>query len=232
LRFRHGARNNRALPYVTIGGVRDLSRSQLIVYGAVAAALLVVGIRWVQGSGSGAGSAGAASYAAGGSGAATSSSTGHGSFGVGSSNEDVVVDVAGEVQDPGVYRMPAGSRINDALVRAGGATAGANVEAINLAARLSDGQQVVVPGRVAAAATTGAVDPAAAGVGGAAAGPISLGSATVADLDTIDGIGPVTAQKIIEFRDQHGGVSSVDQLSQISGIGPATMQSLRAGLQP
>ncbi len=224
-------RANRALPHVTIGEVRDLSRSQLIVYGAVAAALLVVGIRWVQGSDSGAGSAGAASYASGGSGAATSSSDGHGSFGVGPSNEDVVVDVAGEVQDPGVYRMPSGSRVNDALVRAGGATARANVEAINLAARLSDGQQVVVPGTVAAAATTGAVDPAAAGVA-AAAGPISLGSATVAELDTIDGIGPVTAQKIIEFRDQHGGVSSVDQLSQISGIGPATMQSLRAGLQP
>jgi competence protein ComEA len=216
---------------VTIGEVRDLSRSQLIVYGAVAAALLVVGIRWVQGSDSG-GSAGAAGYASGGSGAATSSSDGHGSFGLGPSNEDVVIDVAGEVQDPGVYRMPAGSRVNDALVRAGGATARANLEAINLAARLSDGQQVVVPERVAASATTGAVDPAAAGVAGATAGPISLGSATVADLDTIDGIGPVTAQKIIEFRDQHGGVSSVDQLSQISGIGPATMQSLRAALQP
>jgi competence protein ComEA len=223
---------NRALPHVTIGGVRDLSRSQLVVYGAVAAALLVVGIRWVQGSGSGGGAASGASYASSGSsGGGSGSSSGGGSFGVGTSNEDVVIDVAGEVRNPGVYRMPTGSRVNDALVRAGGATGGANLEAINLAARLGDGQQVVVPGKATAAASTGSADPAAAGEA-AAAGPISLGSATVADLDTIEGIGPVTAQKIIEFRDQHGGVSSVDQLSQISGIGPATMQSLRAGLQP
>src|SRR2546421_114036 len=70
--------------------------------------------------------------------------------------------------------------------------------------------------------------------GGSAAGdgPISLGTATVEELDTIEGIGPVTAQSIIEFRDQHGGISSVDQLDQIDGIGPATMDALRARLQP
>jgi competence protein ComEA len=226
--FRHRSRANRAPTSATIVGVRDLSRSQLLVYGAVAAALLVVGIRWVQGSGSSGGSSPGVSYASEGSGA---SSGGHGSFGVGSSSEDVVVDVAGEVRDPGVYRMPAGSRVNDAVARAGGATGAANLGAINLAARLGDGQQVVVPGKALVGVSGGAADPAAA-AGGAATGPVSLGSATVADLDTIDGIGPVTAQKIIEFRDQHGGVSSVDQLSQISGIGPATMQSLRSSLQP
>jgi competence protein ComEA len=229
LLFRHRSRATRALAAATIAGVRDLSRSQLLVYGAVAAALLVVGIRWVQGSGSSGGSSSDVSYASEGSGA---SSGGHASFGVGSSSEDVVVDVAGEVSDPGVYRMPAGSRVNDAVARAGGATGAADLGAINLAARLGDGQQVVVPGRVSVVAASGAADPAAAASAGAATGPISLGSATVADLDTIDGIGPVTAQKIIEFRDQHGGVSSVDQLSQISGIGPATMQSLRSSLQP
>jgi competence protein ComEA len=209
--------------------VRDLSRSQLVVYGAVAAALLVVGIRWVQGSGSPDGVSDEVSYASEGSGGSGSGSSAGGSFAVGGSNEDVVVDVAGEVRDPGVYRMPAGSRVDDAVARAGGASGDADLEAINLAARLSDGQQVVVPGRASAspaAAVTGA------GSGAAASGPISLGSATVADLDTIDGIGPVTAQKIVEFRDQHGGVSSVDQLSQIPGIGPATMESLRARLQP
>ena len=229
LHFCRPARADRAPAIATIARVRDLSRSQLLVYGAVAAALLVVGIRWVQGSGSGGGSSQGVSYASEGSGA---SSGGNGSFGVGSTSEDIVVDVAGEVRDPGVYRMPAGSRVNDAVARAGGATGAANLAAINLAARLSDGQQVVVPGRALAAAAGGAADPAAAATAGAATGPISLGSATVADLDTIDGIGPVTAQKIVEFRDQHGGVSSVDQLSQISGIGPATMQSLRSSLQP
>ena len=209
--------------------MHDVTRSQILVYGAVAAALLVVGARWVLASGSSAaGSGEAVSYASTGSGAKGSSSNG-GSFSVGPGGEDVVVDVTGEVSDAGVYRLPAGSRVNDALVRAGGATAKANLEAINLAARLSDGQQVVVPSTApspaAATSATGSAD-------GASTGPISLGSATVSDLDTIDGIGPVTAQKIVEFRDQHGGVSSVDDLSQISGIGPATMESLRSRLQP
>jgi competence protein ComEA len=214
--------------------VRDLSRSQLLVYGAIAVALLVVGLRWVQGSGSGGSAADGVSYASDGS--SSPGSNGGGSFSVGAGGEDVVVDVAGEVRNPGVYRMPAGSRVNDALARAGGATGGADVEAINLAARLSDGQQIVIPGSAESAAGVGGgtapVAGATAGVAGAATGPISLGSATIADLDTIDGIGPVTAQKIVEFRDQHGGVSSIDELSQISGIGPATMESLRARLQP
>ena len=214
--------------------VHDLTRSQLLLYGAVAAALLVVGARWVLSSGSGTQSSGeGTSYASTGGGGAGEASSSDSSFSVGPGGEDVVVDVAGEVADAGVYRMPAGSRVNDAIARAGGATAEANVEAINLAARLADGQQVVVPASApsgAGAASGAAGEP--SGAATAPAAPISLGSATIADLDTIDGIGPVTAQKILEFRDQHGGVSSVDDLSQISGIGPATMESLRAGLQP
>jgi competence protein ComEA len=214
--------------------VRDLSRSQLLVYGAVAAALLVVGARWVLASGSAA--SGSGSTYASGEGSGGSGSGGSGSFSAGPAGEDVVVDVAGEVADPGVYRMPAGSRVNDAVARAGGATAKADLEAINLAARLGDGQQVTIPARdkspVGVAEGTAGV--AATGSDGASVstGPISLGSATVADLDTIEGIGPVTAQKIISFRDQHGGLSSIDQLSQIPGIGPATMEALRARLQP
>ncbi len=215
----------------------DLTRSQLLLYGAVAAALLVIGARWVLASGADPqGSGGGVSYASTGSGGGRGgqAASSDGPFSVGPGGEDVVVDVAGEVADAGVYRMPAGSRVNDAIARAGGATAEANVEAINLAARLADGQQVVVP--VKAPSGAGAATAAAAGGSGGAGtttpGPISLGSATIADLDTIDGIGPVTAQKILEFRDQHGGVSSVDDLSQIPGIGPATMESLRARLQP
>jgi competence protein ComEA len=145
--------------------------------------------------------------------------------------QDVVVDVAGAVGKAGVYRLPGGSRVNDAVQRAGGATARAELESINLAARLTDGQQVVVPRKLATGAGGGG-----ATAGSAASvddsGPISLGTATVEQLDTIDGIGPVTAQDIIDFRDQHGGISSIDQLDQISGIGPATMESLRARLQP
>jgi competence protein ComEA len=128
------------------------------------------------------------------------------------------------VRRPGVYRMPSGSRVDDAVSRAGGAAAGAELEAVNLAARLADGQQVVVPERVSGGA--------AATAGAPAEGPISLGTATVEQLEEIDGIGPVTAAAIVEYRDEHGGLSSIEQLDQVSGIGPATMESLRSQLQP
>jgi competence protein ComEA len=190
--------------------VPELSRSQLLVYGAIAVAVLLVGARWIRSDGDQApASGGGLSFAA-----DASRSDGEGS-------RDVVVHVAGAVRTPGVYRLPAGARVTDAVRRAGGLASGAGEDGINLAARLSDGQQVVVPGRGAPAAGSGAD-----------AGPISLGSATIAQLDEIEGIGPVTAQKIIEFRDQHGGLSSVDQLDDVSGIGPATMEALRASLQP
>ncbi len=186
----------------------------MIVYGAVAIALLLVGARAIRSEGGG----GAASAAA------SSTSTGSGGFSISSSGGDVVVDVAGAVRRPGVYRLPAGARVVDAIGRAGGPAGDAMLEGINRAARLADGQQVVVPerGPAGVAATATASED----------GPISLGSATVEQLDTIDGIGPVTAAKIVEFRDQHGGLASVDQLDQMSGVGPATMESLRARLQP
>ncbi len=137
---------------------------------------------------------------------------------------DLVVHVAGAVGDPGVYRMPPGSRVTDAIDRAGGTTGDAAPDAINLAAPLADGQQIQVPAKVAGGASApGATTP---------DGPISLGTATVEELDTIEGIGPVTAAAILEFRDQNGGVSSVDDLDQVSGIGPTTMEALRARLQP
>ena len=138
----------------------------------------------------------------------------------------LVVHVAGEVDEPGVYRVAPGSRVTDALERAGGATPKADENAINLAAMLADGQQVVVPAKVSASS---AAAPAAAT---ADEGPISLGSATEADLETIDGIGPVTAADIIEFRDSSGGVGSIDQLDEIPGIGPATIAALSKRLQP
>jgi competence protein ComEA len=192
----------------------DLSRSQIAVYGAVAVALLLLGARAIRAEGD-SGQPGSTFSSGGGKGFSLDS---------GGSGGDVVVDVTGAVSRPGVYRLPAGARVTDAVERAGGVSAGALLEAINLAARLADGQQVVVPKR----------GPSGAPVAGAASeeGPISLGTATVEQLDTIDGIGPVTAEDIIEYRDQHGGLSSVDQLDQVSGIGPATMESLRARLQP
>ena len=113
----------------------ELSRSQLIVYAAVAIALLLVGARAIRADGdSGGAEAGVSAAAEGGA-----------DFSVESSGGDIVVDVAGAVRRPGVYRMPAGARVVDAVKRAGGAAGGAVLEAINRAARLSDGQQVVVP---------------------------------------------------------------------------------------
>ncbi|HET8863661.1 MAG TPA: ComEA family DNA-binding protein [Solirubrobacterales bacterium] len=191
----------------------DLSRSQIVVYAAVAVALLLVGARAIR-SESGDGEAAAA----------VSTPSGSAGFSVSTSGGDVVVDVAGAVRRPGVYRMPAGARVVDAIGRAGGAAAGAMLEGINRAARLADGQQVVVPERGPAGTSTGPI--------ASEEGPISLGSASLEQLEAIDGIGPVTATKILEYRDQRGGLASVDQLDQVSGIGPATMESLRARLQP
>lgn len=192
----------------------EVSRSQIVVYGAVAVALLLVGARAIRAEGGD--SAPPVS--------ATASTSGQISL-KSSGGADIVIDVAGAVRRPGVYRLPAGARVVDAIERAGGAGSGALLEGINRAARLTDGQQVMVPARgpggTIAAAGSGVED-----------GPISLGSATVEQLEAIDGIGPVTAGKIVEYRDQHGGLAAVDQLDQVSGIGPATMESLRARLQP
>jgi competence protein ComEA len=196
----------------------ELSRSQVFVYGAVAIALLLVGARAIRAEGSG----GAAAPPVASAGPMAEDS----GFTIESGGSDVVVDVAGAVRRPGVYRLPAGARVIDAIKRAGGPDGGALLEAINRAARLTDGQQVMVPAKGTAGAVVAGTD------SPAESGPISLGSATTEQLDTIDGIGPVTAQKIVEFRDQHGGLASVDQLDEVSGIGPATMESLRARLQP
>ena len=113
------------------------------------------------------------------------------------------------------------------MQRAGGETGRALLDQINLAARLADGQQIVVPEHVPGSSTAAAASGAASDQG-----PISLGSASLEQLDSIEGIGPVTAQDILDYRDQHGGLSSIDQLDQISGIGPATMEALRKRLQP
>jgi competence protein ComEA len=197
--------------------VGHLSRSQILVYGAVAVALLLLGARWIRSADEQGSPPGEVSF--------SQASEGQGASVDGGSGRDVVVHVAGAVREPGVYRLPTGSRVTDAVERAGGATGPAGVDGINLAAVLADGQQVVVPGREA---------PGAATASGAASGdgPISLGSATIEELDTIEGIGPVTAQNILDYREQQGGISSVDDLDQISGIGPATMESLRGAMQP
>jgi competence protein ComEA len=138
----------------------------------------------------------------------------------------LVVHVVGAVRRPGLYRLVAGARIADALRRAGGATRRADLSLVNLAAPVSDGTQVVVPRRVAVAAGGGEAPAAAPG------GPVHLNTATVEQLDELPGVGPVTAQKIVDWREQHGAFSSVDDLDAIPGIGPARLEQLRDLVAP
>jgi competence protein ComEA len=130
-----------------------------------------------------------------------------------------LVHVAGAVRRPGLVRVPQGARVAVAVRRAGGPTRRADLDSLNLAARVDDGQQVVVP---------------AAGPGGsgAAAAKPSLGSASVEELDGIDGIGPTLAQRIVEHRTESGGFGSVGELREVDGIGEKRLEALREALQP
>jgi competence protein ComEA len=137
----------------------------------------------------------------------------------------VVVDVVGAVRRPGLYKLAEGARIADAVSRAGGPTRKADLALINLAAPLADGEQVVVPKR-------GEASPGSTAAGGPATGPVHLSTATLEQLDSLPGIGPVTAQKILDYRQKHGAFGSVDELDAISGIGPARLETLRDLVAP
>ncbi len=140
-------------------------------------------------------------------------------------SKQLVVHVVGAVMRPGLYRFPDGSRVADAVGRAGGATRHADLAQINLAAPMADGLQVVVPRRT----PRGAVAPAGSE---APAGPVHLNTATLDELDALPGVGPVTAEKILDYRTQNGGFASVDDLDAVAGIGPARLESLRDLVAP
>jgi competence protein ComEA len=140
----------------------------------------------------------------------------------------LVIDVAGAVRRPGLYRLQAGSRIDDAIAAAGGVTAKAQLDAVNLAAPIADGEQIVVPGRGAAGAAA-ASPPAAAS---APSAPLDLNSATLEQLESLPGIGPVTAQKILDYRQAHGAFHAVAELEGVPGIGPAHMAQLKGLVIP
>lgn len=141
-----------------------------------------------------------------------------------------IVHVVGAVRRPGLYRLEEGARVQDAVSRAGGPSRKADLALINLAAPLADGQQIVVPRRGAAGAAA-AGGAAGAGTPGAA-GPVHLNSATLEQLDALPGVGPVTAQKILAYRQEHGPFTSVDELDAVSGIGPARLDTLRDLVAP
>jgi len=133
----------------------------------------------------------------------------------------LVVHVVGAVHRPGLYRLPSRSRVADAVTRAGGPTRRADLSLVNLAAPLSDGTQVVVPVRASPSAAGGTGTPSAP------AGPVHLNAATLEQLDSLPGVGPVTAQKILDYRQKHGAFSSLDELDAIPGIGEARIEQLR-----
>ena len=195
----------------------DLPRHHLLAYLLATAVVLFVGVRSLTRHGPP--SAGAAPLHF-----ARPSPAAGGSTAAGEAGGLVVVDVSGAVHRPGVYRLRAGARIDDAIRRAGGVTRHADLTTDNLAAKLDDGRQILVPRRAGAGAVSAtAVAPAA----GAPAGPVNLNTATPEQLDTLDGVGPAMIKKILDFRAQHGGFKTVDDLDQIPGIGPARLAALR-----
>ena len=133
----------------------------------------------------------------------------------------LLVHVVGAVREPGLYELADGSRVDDAISAAGGPKPKAALELVNLAAPVADGQQVIVPLRGRSATGGAAAAP------GAPPQPVHLNSATLEELDTLPGIGPVTAQKILDYRTEHGAFSSVDELDSVSGIGPARLAELK-----
>ena len=151
----------------------------------------------------------------------------------------LVVHVVGAVRRPGLLRLKEGARVADAVARAGGATRAADLAGLNLAALVVDGTQIFVPPRADAAGTsspaTGGGDAAAPPAVGPAVGAgrkLSLGTATAEELDELPGVGPVTAQKILDYRLEHGPFASVDDLDAVPGIGPTRIEQLRDLVTP
>jgi competence protein ComEA len=218
-RIRLKAVLNRYSRIRSVDWVQETNKQMLVVYAAAVLAVALIGARYLKTSAAGVSAAGgaASSFTAPAGGAS-------GVSGTGSSDrfQALVVYVSGAVRRPGLVRLRDGDRVGDAVEAAGGARRSGDLGAVNLAARVADGQQVVVPPRAAAGA------PGASG----ASGPISLSTATLEQLDALDGVGPGLAQKIIDYRTQHGGFRSVDELGEVPGIGDKRLESLRAQLSP
>ena len=139
----------------------------------------------------------------------------------------LVVYVTGAVKKPGVYQLAQGKRVVDAIQKAGGVTAKADAITVNLAALLIDGEQVLVP-----EAFTPGAGAAPTGAGPSSSGLVHLNSADVTALDALPGVGPATAQRILDWRDAHGGFKTVDDLMEVPGIGPAKLEALRDFVAP
>ncbi|MHB1390319.1 MAG: helix-hairpin-helix domain-containing protein [Thermoleophilia bacterium] len=188
----------------------SISRQQLIAWSAVGLVILLIGANYLRSQ-------------------VTSRSPAQASVVTVGLNEahpvPIKVHVAGAVAQPGLYEFTAGDRVADALQRAGGALPEADLTQINLAAKLADGQQVVVPLQ-GAAATAGTAS--GSGAPGGAGQPVNLNSATLEQLQQLDGIGPKTAQKILDYREAHGGFKSPAELLDVPGIGPSKFEQIKS----
>ena len=234
------------LPASVRGGLLDPGRRGLAVL-AVAALLAALGGAWYFTAARPAAGAAATGPAAAGSpdpdpgpalgetGPLTGWPTPTGVSSASASPQPIVVDVVGKVAAPGVVELPAGARIRDAIAAAGGALPGTDLTALDLASRLIDGQQLFVgippPSGAAAQAAGGLVggepaDGGQPGVGPTSSGIVNLNTATLAQLETLPGVGPVLAQHILDWRSQHGRFTAVSQLQQVSGIGPSKYAAL------
>jgi competence protein ComEA len=138
----------------------------------------------------------------------------------------VVVAVGGKVRKPGLVRLPPGARVADALAAAGGANPGVDVALLNLARKVVDGELIMVGVTPPSGVTTAPAAPAAGGAS-AAGGPVNLNTATLADLDTLPGVGPVLAQRILDARESQGGFHAVSDLRKVDGIGDARYEQLK-----
>ncbi len=176
----------------------------------------------------------------------TSGSSGEGDGGSASNSESdssdvVVVDVGGAVANPQVVRLSAGARVDDAIQAAGGLTEDADTASLNRASKIEDGAKVYVPregetasaGTVAAeagAGTAAASSSASASTGAGSSGLVNINTATLEELDTLPGVGPSTAQAIIDDRTQNGPFSSIEDLMRVSGIGDKKFANMKSGI--
>jgi competence protein ComEA len=161
-----------------------------------------------------------------------SAEAGRGAAAASAASPRLVVYVVGAVRRPGLYRVTSGSRVADAVAHAGGLTRRADPAGVNLAAPVADGEQLVVPARLPTAVALAQGAPVPGSGGSAPAGPVQLSVATSEQLDSLPGVGPVTAQKIIDYRTAHGAFRSVDELDEVPGIGPARVEQLRGLVVP